>query len=122
METVYSVTCCTVFIVVPLAVHLVRGETDCKIISSYLQWCKNVSQFEERNGGMGWVPLLHLYKDKARWTLLRQISADICLFCIGSNLYRRWMVCLTACVGALSTVTALQSSRWLPRANTTSNI
>ena len=41
--------------------------------------------------------------------------------CIGSNPYRRWMVCLTACVGALSTATAPRSSLWLLKANTTSS-
>lgn len=46
---------------------------------------------------------------------------DFCTVCIGSNLYRRWMVCLTACVAALSIVTAPRSSLWLHRANTISS-
>lgn len=44
------------------------------------------------------------------------------LFHSGSSLYRRWIACLTACVGAPSTAAALQSSPWLLRANITSSI
>ena len=39
----------------------------------------------------------------------------------GLNPCRRWMVCLTVCVGALRIVAALQSSRWQLRANITSS-
>lgn len=54
METVYSVTCCEVFIVVAVTVHHTLSEVEQTLVQDGFRLpsiVQNVSQIGERNGG-----------------------------------------------------------------------